>query len=85
MHTVFALLDDASAEGHAQARSRLYTGHAGTWRVVRLTGQTTRESRRRRVAMDVAPGMRELRPALFEIMCVKSLNEFAPRRKGAAS
>ena len=30
MHTVFALLDDASAEGHAQARSRLYTGHAGT-------------------------------------------------------
>jgi para-aminobenzoate synthetase/4-amino-4-deoxychorismate lyase len=30
MDTVFALLDDASAEGHAQARSRLYTGHAGT-------------------------------------------------------
>jgi para-aminobenzoate synthetase/4-amino-4-deoxychorismate lyase len=30
MHTVFALLDDASADGHAQARSRLYTGHAGT-------------------------------------------------------
>lgn len=30
MHSVFALLDDASAEGHAQARSRLYTGHAGT-------------------------------------------------------
>jgi para-aminobenzoate synthetase/4-amino-4-deoxychorismate lyase len=30
MHTVFALLDDASAEGDAQARSRLYTGHAGT-------------------------------------------------------
>ncbi|MFC5460102.1 chorismate-binding protein [Massilia niabensis] len=30
MNTVFALLDDASAEGHAQARSRLYTGHAGT-------------------------------------------------------
>ena len=32
MHTVFALLDDASAEGHAQARSRLYSGHAGTLR-----------------------------------------------------
>ena len=30
MDTVFALLDDASAEGHAQALSRLYTGHAGT-------------------------------------------------------
>ena len=30
MHTVFALLDDASAEGQAQARSRLYTGHVGT-------------------------------------------------------
>ena len=30
MNTVFALLDDASAEGHAQALSRLYTGHAGT-------------------------------------------------------
>ncbi|MFC4929342.1 aminodeoxychorismate synthase component I [Massilia sp. GCM10023247] len=30
MNTVFALLDDAGAEGHAQARSRLYTGHAGT-------------------------------------------------------
>ena len=30
MNTVFALLDDASAEGHAQARSRLYTEHAGT-------------------------------------------------------
>jgi para-aminobenzoate synthetase/4-amino-4-deoxychorismate lyase len=29
---VFALLDDASAEGHAQARSRLYSGHAGTLR-----------------------------------------------------
>jgi para-aminobenzoate synthetase/4-amino-4-deoxychorismate lyase len=28
--TVFALLDDASPEGHAQARSRLYDGHAGT-------------------------------------------------------
>jgi para-aminobenzoate synthetase/4-amino-4-deoxychorismate lyase len=27
--TVFALLDDASAEGHAQARSRLYGGYAG--------------------------------------------------------
>jgi para-aminobenzoate synthetase/4-amino-4-deoxychorismate lyase len=27
---VFALLDDASAEGHLQARSRLYCGHAGT-------------------------------------------------------
>ena len=30
MDTVFALLDDASAEGHAQARSRLYTGHVET-------------------------------------------------------
>ena len=30
MNTVFALLDDAGAEGHAQARSRLYSGHAGT-------------------------------------------------------
>ncbi|MGX4640980.1 chorismate-binding protein [Massilia sp. SYSU DXS3249] len=30
MNTVFALLDDASAEGHAQARSRLYTAHTGT-------------------------------------------------------
>jgi len=28
--TVFALLDDASPEGHAQARSRLYAGYAGT-------------------------------------------------------
>ena len=28
--TVFALLDDASPEGHARARARLYTGHAGT-------------------------------------------------------
>ncbi|MFS2216477.1 chorismate-binding protein [Telluria sp. Tellsp104] len=27
--TVFALLDDASPEGHAQARSRLYEGYAG--------------------------------------------------------
>jgi para-aminobenzoate synthetase/4-amino-4-deoxychorismate lyase len=27
--TVFALLDDASPEGHAQARSRLYGGYAG--------------------------------------------------------
>jgi len=27
--TVFALLDDASPEGHAQARSRLYDGYAG--------------------------------------------------------
>jgi para-aminobenzoate synthetase/4-amino-4-deoxychorismate lyase len=34
METVFALLDDASAQGHAQARSRLYTGHAGTLRCV---------------------------------------------------
>jgi para-aminobenzoate synthetase/4-amino-4-deoxychorismate lyase len=31
---VFALLDDASAEGYAQARSRLYSGHAGTLRCV---------------------------------------------------
>ena len=30
LHDVFALLDDASPEGQAQARSRLYTGHAGT-------------------------------------------------------
>ncbi len=31
MHSaVFALLDDASADGHAQALSRLYSGHAGT-------------------------------------------------------
>ena len=30
MDTVFALLDDASAEGHAQARSRLYTGNVET-------------------------------------------------------
>ena len=30
MDTVFALLDDASAEGHVQARSRLYTGHVET-------------------------------------------------------
>jgi para-aminobenzoate synthetase/4-amino-4-deoxychorismate lyase len=29
-HPVFALLDDASPEGLAQARSRLYRGHAGT-------------------------------------------------------
>ena len=28
--TVFALLDDASPEGHARARARLYAGHAGT-------------------------------------------------------
>lgn len=34
MDTVFALLDDASAEGLAQARSRLYTGYAGTLRCV---------------------------------------------------
>ena len=38
MHTVFALLDDASAEGHAQARSRLYTGHAGTLTCVDAAG-----------------------------------------------
>jgi len=30
MHTVFALLDDASPQGREEARSRLYTGHAGT-------------------------------------------------------
>ena len=31
MHSaVFALLDDASADGHAQALSRLYSGHVGT-------------------------------------------------------
>ena len=31
MHpAVFALLDDASADGHAQALSRLYSGHVGT-------------------------------------------------------
>jgi len=29
-HPVYALLDDASPEGLAQARSRLYRGHAGT-------------------------------------------------------
>jgi len=28
--TVFALLDETTAEGHTRARSRLYTGHAGT-------------------------------------------------------
>ena len=38
MDTVFALLDDASAEGHAQARSRLYTGHAGTLGCVDAAG-----------------------------------------------
>jgi para-aminobenzoate synthetase/4-amino-4-deoxychorismate lyase len=38
MDTVFALLDDASAEGHAQARSRLYTGHAGTLDCVDAAG-----------------------------------------------
>jgi len=38
MDTVFALLDDASAEGHAQARSRLYTGHAGTLACADATG-----------------------------------------------
>ncbi|MGJ9418542.1 aminodeoxychorismate synthase component I [Massilia sp. CMS3.1] len=38
MHTVFALLDDASAEGQAQARSRLYTGHAGTLSCVDAAG-----------------------------------------------
>ena len=27
---IFALLDDASPEGRAQARSRLYRDHAGT-------------------------------------------------------
>jgi len=38
MDNVFALLDDASAEGHAQARSRLYTGHAGTLACVDAAG-----------------------------------------------
>jgi para-aminobenzoate synthetase/4-amino-4-deoxychorismate lyase len=38
MDNVFALLDDASAEGHAQARSRLYTGHAGTLACVDAVG-----------------------------------------------
>jgi para-aminobenzoate synthetase/4-amino-4-deoxychorismate lyase len=31
---VFALLDDASPEAHAFARSRLYSGHAGTLRCI---------------------------------------------------
>jgi para-aminobenzoate synthetase/4-amino-4-deoxychorismate lyase len=35
---VFALLDDASAEGQAQARSRLFSGHAGTLRCVDAAG-----------------------------------------------
>jgi para-aminobenzoate synthetase/4-amino-4-deoxychorismate lyase len=30
MRPVFALLDETAPEGHARARSRLYTGHAGT-------------------------------------------------------
>jgi para-aminobenzoate synthetase/4-amino-4-deoxychorismate lyase len=38
MDTVFALLDDASAQGHQQARSRLYTGHAGTLHCVDAAG-----------------------------------------------
>jgi para-aminobenzoate synthetase/4-amino-4-deoxychorismate lyase len=35
---VFALLDDASAEGQDQARSRLYSGHAGTLRCLNIAG-----------------------------------------------
>jgi len=38
MHTVFALLDDASAQGREEARSRLYTGHAGTLHCVDAGG-----------------------------------------------
>ena len=38
MDTVFALLDDASAEGHAQARSRLYTVHVDTLACVDAAG-----------------------------------------------
>jgi para-aminobenzoate synthetase/4-amino-4-deoxychorismate lyase len=38
MDTVFALLDDASAEAHAQALSRLYLGHAGTLQCVDAAG-----------------------------------------------
>jgi para-aminobenzoate synthetase/4-amino-4-deoxychorismate lyase len=38
MHTVFALLDDASAQGREEARSRLYTGHAGTLHCVDAAG-----------------------------------------------
>ncbi|MET0982921.1 MAG: aminodeoxychorismate synthase component I, partial [Telluria sp.] len=38
MNTVFALLDDASAEGQAQAHSRLYTGHAGTLECTHAAG-----------------------------------------------
>ena len=40
MHTVFALLDDASAQGSEEARSRLYTGHAGTLHCVDGAGWT---------------------------------------------
>ena len=39
MHSaVFALLDDASADGHAQALSRLYSGHAGTLACIDAAG-----------------------------------------------
>jgi len=38
MQTVFALLDDASAQGQAQARSRLYTGHIGLLSCVDAAG-----------------------------------------------
>jgi para-aminobenzoate synthetase/4-amino-4-deoxychorismate lyase len=35
---VFALLDDASADGQTHARSRLYSGHAGTLRYLDIAG-----------------------------------------------